>query len=240
MKKNPRLPSSSSSTASAAAILAGGVLFTGPACAAVVFTENFELGGNAFGIGTYAYSQNFTMPNYLAPAGGLAYGNPGAGSTGAVSTSTFPLAPISLTTGSGVSAAQIDSGAAAYDFRAQFSTWRFQGDWSEVSVTFKDSANAAIGTPVILGGEAFTAALGAGQNPNYADARAWGESILQGIVPAGARTIDVSFNATKVPDGTNIDGYLDNVSLSVAPVPEPATITLSGFAALAWLRRRRR
>jgi hypothetical protein len=235
MKKNLR--PSSSSLASAAAILAGGVLFTGPASAAVLFSENFE-GVNAFGMNTYAYSQNYTMPNTLTPGGGLLYGRSGAGITGQVSTNNFPLAPLSLTTGTGITTAQIDSGLASYDFRAQFSTYRLQGDYAQVSLTFKSAANAALGSSIILGGDVFTAGLASGQFGNYPDARAWGQSVMQGVVPAGARTLDVILSGTKTAAGTAIDGYVDNVVLSV--VPEPTTFALSAVAGLAWLRRRRR
>jgi hypothetical protein len=230
----------STSAASAAAILAGGVLFTGPASAAVLLTEGFEGGTNVFGMGTYAYAQNYTLPNYLTPGGGLLYGKAGAGISGQVSTNNFPLAPISLTSGTGFSTAQIDAGSAAYNFGAQFSTYLSQGDWAQVSITFKDSANGAIGSPVILGGEVFTMGLAAAPFGGFADARAWGQSTSQGIVPAGARTIDVVLSATKVTGGTAIDGYVDNVVLNINPVPEPATFTLSGLAGLMLLRRRRR
>jgi hypothetical protein len=237
MKK--KLPRSSSSTACAAAILAGGVLFTGPAAsAAIVFSEDFE-GINAFGMPTYAYSQNYTLPNALTPDGGLRYGHGGPGVNGQASTNFFPLlTPISLTVGTGVSAAQIDAGQATYDFRAQFSTYRLQNDWSQVSISFRDAFNTELGTPVILGGEAFVAALASGPNPLYQDARAWGESGFQGVIPTGSRTLEVILSATKTPGGLVIDGYVDNIFLSV--VPEPTTFALIAVAGLACLRHRRR
>ena len=159
MKKKLR-PSSSTLT-SAAAILAGGVLFTGPANAGVIFSEDFE-GVNAFGVGTYAYSDNYTFPNYLTPAGGVLYGKMGAGINGQVSTNMFPLPPISLTVGSGVTSAQIDSGSASFNFRGQFSTYRSQGDYAQLSITFKNASDVPIGAPLILGGQSFTAALASG------------------------------------------------------------------------------
>ena len=237
MKK--KLPRSSSSTACAAAILAGGVLFTGPAAnAAVVFSEDFEL-ANAFGMPTYAYSQNYTMPNALPPGGGLLYATSGLGINGQVSTNNFPLlTPISLTVGSGVTAAQIDAGQATYDFRAQFSTFRLQNDWAQVAVTFRDGLNTQLGEPVIVGGEAFVTGLAQGQFGNYPDARAWGESVLQGVIPSGARTLEVIVSGTKTPGGAAIDGYVDNIYLSV--IPEPTTFALSAVAGLACLLRRRR
>lgn len=191
-------------------------------------------------MGTYAYSSNYTMPNTLTPGGGLQYGNGGSGINGQASTNFFPLQPISLTEGSGITTVQIDSGQATFDFRAQFSTYRFQGDFAQITITFRDAFNTALGEDVILGGEAFSAALASGQFGNYPDARAWGESGLQGIIPSGSRMIDVILSATKTPGGVAIDGYTDNISFLVAPVPEPTTFALSAIAGLAWLRRRRR
>src|SRR5215217_2138753 len=105
-RKKPRATSSAS--ASAAAILAGGVLFSGPASAALIFSEDFEAINNAFGMSTYAYSQNYTLPNSLTPPGDVKYATSGAGVNGQVSTNFFPLPRLSLTVGSGVSAGQID------------------------------------------------------------------------------------------------------------------------------------
>jgi len=222
------------SVPSAAAILAGGVFFTGPTSAAVIFSEDFE-GVNAFSMSTYAYSQDYTLPNL---SGGLLYGNGGTGPAGG-GTNTFQGGNVSLTGASGVSAAQIDGGLAGYDFRGQFSTWTFQGDWAELSVTFKDASNAVIGAPVLVGGMLFTAALGFGPNSKYTDAREWGADSRTGTIPAGARSVDIAINSTKTPDGNANDGYVDNISLGVNVIPEPATISLAGLAGLALLRRRR-
>jgi hypothetical protein len=234
--KRKLLPASSAS-ASAAAILAGGVLFSGPASATIIFSEGFEGPTNAFGMSTYAYSQNYTMPN---PFGGdLRYATCGAGVNGQVSTNVFQLPRLSLTAGSGVSSGQIDSGSASYDFRSDFSTYRFQGDYAQISITFKNAADSPVGTPIVLGGQAFSAALASGQFGNYPDARAWGESAMQGIVPAGARQLEVTLSGTKTAGGTAIDGYVDNVSFAVA-VPEPATFVMGAFGVVVCLHRRRR
>lgn len=238
-KKHPR---SSSSSAYAAAILAGGVLFTGPATnATIVFSEDFESAANAFGMPTYAYSQNYTLPNYLAPSGGLQYATGGNGVNGQVSTNPFALpAPLSLTQGTGVTANQIDNALASFDFRAQFSTYRQQNDYAEVLVTFLDEFSTPIGDPIILGGQTFVSGLASGPGATLPDARAWGESTFQGLIPAGARTISVLVSGTKTPGGMAIDSYLDTVVLNVESVPEPTTLALGVFAGLAWLRRRRR
>ena len=233
--KRKHLPASS---ASAAAILAGGVLFSGPASATVVFFENFEGITNEFGMSTYNYSQNYTMPNLFN--GDLKYGTSGLGINGQVSTNVFPLPRISLTERGGITNEQIDAGLGTYDFRAQFSTYRLQGDYAQVSIAFKDAADFPIGNAIILGGDVFTAALASGQFGNYPDARAWGESVMQGVIPFGARQLEVVLSGTKTPGGTAIDGYVDNVALSVAVVPEPASFVMGAFGLVLCLKRRRR
>jgi hypothetical protein len=227
-----------SSAPSAAAILAGGVLFTGPAArAAVILSEDWEGATNVFSTPTYNYSSNYTQPN---PGGGLVYGKGGAGTTGAPSTNFYPGPSLSLTAGTGLSTTEIDSGSAAYDFRGQFSSYLTQGDWAELSITFKDGANAPIGSPVLLGGDVFTQAIPVAPFGNYADAKEWGTSSATGIIPNGARTIDLMLSMTKVASGTAIDGYVDNFNLSVSVIPEPGTVSLSGLAGLALLRWRKR
>lgn len=225
----------------AAAILAGGLLFSGPAAsAAVLLTENWEGASNVFSTPTYNYTSQFTLPNGLTPPGGLVYGNGGQGTNGSVSTNSYPVSAISLTAGTGVSASQIDAGFASYAFRGQFSSYLTQGDWTQLSITFLDAASTPIGSPILLGGDAFTQALPTAAFGNYSDAKAWGESAATGTVPTGARSIGVTLSMTKVAGGTAIDGYVDNISLNISAVPEPDTLTLSGIAGLALLRRRRR
>jgi len=75
-----------------------------------------------------------------------------------------------------------------------------------------------MGVLLSLGGAAFTSALGSGNYGNYPDARDWGADSQAGIVPAGARFAGVSIQAVKVDVGTAIDGYVDNVNISINPV----------------------
>jgi hypothetical protein len=235
MKKTPVRSHSSS-----AAILAGGLLFTGPVGAVTIFSEGFEGGpgaGNAFAMPTYAYSQNYTMPGNAGS--GINYGHGGAGVNGSVSTNTFPGGSHTLLTG-GITAGQIDAGLASYSFSAQFSTYRLQNDFAQVSVQFLDGSNAAIGSPLVLGSEAFVAALPRGVSGSLPDAAGWGTDSLTGAVPALARSLSVTLLETKSPGGTNIDGYVDTIVLNVTAIPEPGTLTLSGLAAALLLRRRRR
>ena len=222
------------------AILAGSLTFMGTAQAVTVVSEDFEGASNIFGAGTYNYSQNYTMPNLLSPGGGLQYMKGGAGVTGSVSTNTFLGGSHSLLAG-GITAAQIDSGLVTYNLSSQFSTYRLQGDYATLFVQFLDSASSPLGARLSLGGSAFTSALGSGNNGSYPDARDWGADSLAGIVPAGARSAEVSIQAVKVDVGTAIDGYVDNVNISINVVPEPGVAGLFALAGglLALVRRRR-
>jgi hypothetical protein len=230
----------STSVCSGLAILAGSLTFMGSAEAASIVSENFEGASNIFGAGTYNYSQNYTMPNLLSPGGGLKYMNGGAGVTGAVSTNKFSTGALSLLSG-GITGAQIDGGLISYNLYSQFSTYRLQGDYSTLFVQFFDAGSSPLGPRLAIGGAAFTAALGSGNNGSYPDARDWGADSLAGLVPSGARFAGFTIEAVKTAGGTAIDGYVDNVSFSISLVPEPGTAGLLGLGAgiFALMRRRR-
>jgi hypothetical protein len=230
----------SNSICSGLAILAGSLTFMGTADAASIVSENFEGQSNVFGAGVYNYSQNYTMPNLLTPGGGLNYMKGGAGITGQVSTNFFSTGNLSLLSG-GITGAQIDGGTISYNLYSQFSTYRLQGDYATLFVQFFDAGSSPLGGRFSIGGAAFTAALGSGNNGSYPDARDWGADSLAGLVPAGARFAALSIEAVKAPVGTAIDGYLDNVSFSISTVPEPGALGFLGLGAgvAAMLRRRR-
>ncbi len=237
MKRSPLIP-----VCSGLAILAGSFSFVGNAQAITLLSEDFEGAGNVFGAGTYNYSQNYTMPNLLVPGGGLSYMKGGAGIGGSVSTNFFTAtgSPLSLLTG-GITGGQIDGGQVSYNLYAQFSTYRLQGDYSSLTLQFLDSSSSPVGSLLQIGGSLFTSLLGSGNNGSYADARDWGADSLAGIVPSGARSAAIQVFAVKVPSGGAIDGYMDNVNVSISVVPEPSSVALLaiGGGLAAWARRRR-
>jgi len=237
MRKRKR--SLSTSACSGLAILAGSLTFMGSAQAATIFSENFEGTSNLFGANTYNYAQNYTMPNLLTPSGLLKYMNGGAGLNGQVSTNNFSAGSSSLLSG-GITGAQIDGGQISYNLYSQFSTYRVQGDYATLFVQFLDGSSNPLGGVLSLGGAAFTSALGSGNNGSYPDARDWGADSKLGIVPAGARSISVSIQAVKAQVGLAIDGYVDNVNITMSVVPEPGMASLLALGGgLLALRRRR-
>ena len=217
------------------AILAGAFSFAGSVGAATIISEGFEGAANIFSAPTYAYSLNYTLPN---PGGGLNYMHGGAGIANSASTSVFTAgSPLSLLVGN-ITPAGIDSGLVTYNLYAQFSTYLAQGDYGTVHVRFLDGANVALSADVTVGGSAFVSALGT--DPLTGN-RAWGADSISGLVPPGARFIEMSVFEDKTPSGLIIDGYVDNINFSIAVVPEPSTAALFGLgSSLLWFWRRRR
>jgi hypothetical protein len=215
----------------------------GTAQAVTLLSEDFEGTVNVFAAPTYNYSLNYTFPNTFPPAGGgLNYMMGAAGISGSVSTNFFTAtgSPLNLLTG-GITGGQIDGGLVTYNLYAQFSTYRLQNDNGTLSVQFLDAGSSPLGAALQIGGAAFVTALGSGNNGTYADARDWGADALAGIVPSGARFAAVQIIEVKTASGKAIDGYVDNVNISISAVPEPGSVALlalgGGLAALA--RRRR-
>lgn len=228
------------------AILAGAFSFMGTAQTVTLVSEGFEGANNVFGALTYNYSALYTMPNLLVPAGGVQYFRGGAGISGQVSTNSFTAtgSPLSLLSG-GITSGLIDGGLVTYSLYAQFSTYRQQNDHGTLAVQFLDAGSSPLGSQLRIGGATIVSGLGMGSsgygNPDFTDMRDWATDSLAGLVPLGARFANIQVFAVKTAGGTAIDGYMDNVNVSVSVVPEPGSLALLalGGGLLALARRRR-
>jgi len=108
---------------------------------------------------------------------------------------------------------KIDGGAGRYTLSAWFCTYRGDNDNSDLTLSFLDASNAAVGTPVVLGGAEFVSNLPVADNGRYADAREWGQDSNAGTIPAGARTAKVVIQSHSLSGAP--DGYVELVSLDV-------------------------
>lgn len=209
-------------------------LLSPSADAATVLLETFEGGTNLFSLPTYNYSANYTLTNSLAtPGTKYAHGgNPAAGN--GITFQTTYNGPTYILANLGYDSSTVDSGAVSLNLAAQFSTYQGQNDYAVVTVNYLDSLNAAVGTPLAIGSSAFVTALSGGGG-----SRAWGETSLSGLIPSGARSFSVSITEAKTPQGNFIDGYVDNVSVSVIPEPSTCLLGLAGTVGLLVRRQRR-
>ncbi len=226
------------------AALAGGLAFVGSAEAVeLVVDGSFEnttpssnpvvkVGGtNAPAVdagwsifSTYLYSTQYTMP--LA-AGGLQFLRPyAAGLYGISQSSTNVDQTVSLTARTTLTPSKIDAGEGQYTLSAWFCTYRTDNDNSDLTLTFLDAANAAVGDPVVIGGYDFVAALPYADNGRYSNAREWGQDLRTGTIPAGARTAKLVIQSHLLA-GSGADGYVDLVSLDVVDVAATTPVVAS-------------
>lgn len=127
--------------------------------------------------------------------------------------------------------AAISSGQAGYQLSGWLGGWTNQGDNALLYVSFLDASNTEIGH-AMLG-----PTTAAGRNNTT------GLYLLDasGVLPTATRSVVFSLSMERLNGGDN-DGYADNLSFSLVPVPEPETwaLMLSGLAGVATLARRRR
>jgi hypothetical protein len=114
-------------------------------------------------------------------------------------------------------ATQIDAGNQSFSLSGYFGGYTLQNDNAQLTVTFKDASNNAIGSPVTIG-------------PVLAAERNNTSGLLprstSGTVPAGTRSIDVVLLMTRL-SGTYNDGYADNLSF-ILTSPTAAMTSISG------------
>jgi hypothetical protein len=127
-------------------------------------------------------------------------------------------------------ASDINSGQVQYHLEGWLGGWTNQQDNALLYVSFLDSSNTEIGYSMI--------------GPVTPEDRSNTTGLFyretSGLLPAATRAVVFSLSMERV-NGGDIDGYADNLSFSLAPVPEPGTyaLMLLGLAAVGGVARRR-
>lgn len=121
----------------------------------------------------------------------------------------------------------IDEGGLQFQFSAWLGGYDWQNDRMQVSATFRNAAEATLGSVVTLG-------------PVTNEERNDVSSLLfretSGTLPIGTRSVVIELRAIR-DAGTYNDGYADNLNFTV--IPEPSMLAVP-FAALLLVMLRRR
>lgn len=126
-------------------------------------------------------------------------------------------------------AGAINSGKTQFDLAGWLGGYASQGDYAVLSATFLDAAGHTLGSASLV-------PVGAAERHNQTGLVA---RDLQGYVPVGAVTVGIALDMTRL-EGSYNDGYADNLSFAIAPVPEPGTWAMlaGGLALLGALAKR--
>ncbi len=111
---------------------------------------------------------------------------------------------------------QIDAGNLSFSLSGFLGGYDGQNDNAQLTVTFKDSSNAPLGTATI--GPVLSADR---NNTSGLLSRS-----INGTVPVGTRTVEVVLLLTRI-SGTYNDGYADNLSFMLT-APTAATVAIGG------------
>jgi len=176
---------------------------------------------------------NFTAITYNPNFGGVEAGSPGPVDRGLNYFGGGPSIELSVATQTidlAFAAADIASGQAGFELSGWLGGFSSQDDNAVLSATFLDGANNALSSfsigPVLAADR---------ENVTGLLFRS-----LTGSIPAGTGSALITLTLTRL-QGSYDDGYADNLSFSLQPVPEPGTagLLLGGAAVLAFLGRRR-
>ncbi len=131
----------------------------------------------------------------------------------------------------GTYAGSINTGHTQYDLSAWLGGYTSQNDNAVLSVTFRNANNGA------LGSAALSPVLAAERNSQTG----FRLHETTGFIPVGTSNVLVSLDLRRA-EGSYNDGYADNLSFKVSPVPEPETwaMMVAGFAFLALARAKKR
>jgi hypothetical protein len=118
-------------------------------------------------------------------------------------------------------ASSIDLGSTQYHLSGFFGGFSSQGDNAVLTATFLNSQDAPIGI----------GSIGPVLNEIRNNVTGLLERSADGNVPVGTRSIQIALALTRTAGSYN-DGYADNLSLTLNPVPLPAAVWLFGAGLL--------
>lgn len=126
-------------------------------------------------------------------------------------------------------ASSIDTGKVTFDLSGFFGGFSSQQDNAVLTAAFLDSSDLTIST----------ASIGAVSNVDRSNITGLLFEHLSNFLPTGTRSIDLSLQMTRLQGSYN-DGYADNLSLTLSPVPEPKTYAMlfAGLGLLGFTMRR--
>lgn len=112
-------------------------------------------------------------------------------------------------------ASSIDLGSTRYELSGFLGGFSNQGDRAVLTANFLNDQDAPLGF----------AAIGAVTNGDRQNITGLLERSTDGLVPVGTRSIQIALALTRSAGQYN-DGYADNLSLKLTPVPLPAAVLL--------------
>ena len=205
--------------------------------ASIPFNQNLIINGDAesgsggngstlLPIPGFTTTGNFTVTQYTAGGGFPSITDPGpvnrgsnffSGGVGNASSSATQQIDISN------ASTLVDTGNITFELSAYLGGFSSQRDNAILNVNFLDVSNDLLGN----------ASIGPVTNSDRNNLTALMLSSTTGFIPMGTRFIDVSLTMSRL-DGSYNDGYADNLSLALRPVPVPpaALLMASGLSAL--------
>jgi len=115
----------------------------------------------------------------------------------------------------GIPAAQLSGGQLGYALSGWLGGWLSQTDNTQVTAQFFDLQNTLVGSAI----------LGPNTAADRGDQTGLTLFSASGTVPLNTHSITLVMEMTRL-EGSDNDGYADNLSFTLAPVPEPAPLAL--------------